>query len=58
LSSPIRNPVPLSIPLDDLRWWGETLTSARTSGVLPPAMFRQMAEQAAAAAAEAITWDA
>jgi NAD(P)H-dependent FMN reductase len=47
----------LSILLDDLSWWGEALKSARTSGVLPPAMFRQMAAQSAAAAAEAIAED-
>jgi hypothetical protein len=48
----------LSILLDDLSWWGEALKSARTSGVLPPAIFRQMATQTAAAAAEAIAEDA
>jgi NAD(P)H-dependent FMN reductase len=48
----------LSIALDDLSWWGEALKTARSSSVLPPAMFRQMAAQAAAAEAEAIAKDA
>jgi NAD(P)H-dependent FMN reductase len=54
--NPITN-LALSILLDDLSWWGEALKSARSSGVLPPAMFRQMAAQTAAAAAEAVAED-
>jgi NAD(P)H-dependent FMN reductase len=54
--NPITN-LALSILLDDLSWWGEALKSARTSGVLPPAIFRQMAAQTAEAAAEAIAED-
>src|SRR6202167_3697823 len=50
---PITN-LALSILLDDLSWWGEALKSARASGILPPAMIRQMAAQTAVAAAEAI----
>jgi len=49
--NPITN-LALSILLDDLSWWGEALKSARTLGVLPPAMFRQMAAQTAEAIAE------
>jgi NAD(P)H-dependent FMN reductase len=37
----------LSILLDDLVWWGDTLKVAREHSVLPPAIFRQMAAQAA-----------
>jgi hypothetical protein len=51
--NPITN-LALSILLDDLSWWGEVLKSARAAGVLPPAMFRQMAAQTAAAEAEAV----
>jgi hypothetical protein len=56
--NPITN-LALSIMLDDLSWWGEALKSARTGSVLPPppAMFRQMAAQTAAAEAEAIAED-
>jgi len=54
--NPITN-LALSILLDDLSWWGAALKSARTLGVLPPAMIRQMAAQSAAAEAEAIAKD-
>jgi NAD(P)H-dependent FMN reductase len=54
--NPIAN-LSLSILLDDLSWWGETLKSARTSGELPPGMIRQMAAQTVATEAEAVAED-